>query len=111
MLAFRLACMLETGAREDQITAFNQPEPVPADRELQCYMYCMFRAYNATKPNGDVDVIDVYHAIPKQYNSVALKAIARCQPNIGGEDPCERAYAHHKCWKEIVPDTPQMGLT
>ncbi|XP_035891207.1 pheromone-binding protein-related protein 6-like [Anopheles stephensi] len=101
---FHSVCLRETGTSDDQIAQFNQPEPVEASRELQCYMHCMFRMHNVTRPDGEIDLIDVYHAIPKQFNSIALKVLFNCHKTVAAsEDPCERAYSHHKCWKEIEP--------
>uniref|UniRef100_A0A182VQK6 Odorant-binding protein 2 n=1 Tax=Anopheles minimus TaxID=112268 RepID=A0A182VQK6_9DIPT len=102
---FHTECLRETGVSDDQVAQFNQPEPMEASRELQCYMYCMFRMNNVTRPNGEIDMIDVYHAIPKRYNSVALKVLVKCHKTApASEDPCERAYSQHKCWKETEPE-------
>ncbi|XP_035772569.1 general odorant-binding protein 83a-like [Anopheles albimanus] len=106
----RTSCLKETGTSDEEIATFNQPEPVPSQpqsqsvsRELQCYMHCMFRAFNVSKPDGHVDLVEAYHTIPKQFNSMALRAFAKCHLRVQGDDPCERAYSHHRCWKETEP--------
>lgn len=102
---FRSECLRETGTTDEQIEQFNSPQSVQASHELQCYMYCMFRLHNVTRPNGELDLIDVYHAIPKQFNSIALKVLAKCNKSTGPiADACERAYSHHRCWKETEPE-------
>ncbi|ETN61507.1 hypothetical protein AND_006832 [Anopheles darlingi] len=116
MRTARTTCLKETGTSDEEIAAFNQPEPVvpsesqsqpaPAPvpaRELQCYMQCMFRAFNVTKADGNLDLVEAYHTIPKQFNSIALKVFAKCHSRVEGDDPCARAYSHHRCWKETEP--------
>uniref|UniRef100_A0A182Q4B9 Odorant-binding protein 2 n=1 Tax=Anopheles farauti TaxID=69004 RepID=A0A182Q4B9_9DIPT len=101
---YRSVCMRETGSSDEQIALFNRPETIDAPRDLQCYMYCMFRMHNVTRPDGEVDPIDVYHAIPKRFNSIALKVLVNCRnAEQEGKDLCERAYLTHKCWKATEP--------
>ncbi|XP_050100490.1 pheromone-binding protein-related protein 6-like [Anopheles aquasalis] len=108
MRTARTTCQKETGTSDEEIATFNQPETVPsqsksASRELQCYMHCMFRAFNVSKADGNVDLVEAYHTIPKQFNSIALRVFAKCHFRVEGDDPCERAYSHHRCWKETEP--------
>ncbi|XP_055524378.1 pheromone-binding protein-related protein 6-like [Wyeomyia smithii] len=96
-------CVDETGVSEDSIARFNGPEVFDDDERLKCYMECLFRNFNVTKPNGDVDLIEVYHAIPKELNSVALKVLNKCRDIADGSTRCERAFSLHKCWKQTDP--------
>uniref|UniRef100_A0A182NL76 Ig-like domain-containing protein n=1 Tax=Anopheles dirus TaxID=7168 RepID=A0A182NL76_9DIPT len=101
---YRSVCMQEAGSSDEQIALFNRPETIDAPRELQCYMHCMFRTHNVTRPDGEIDPIDVYHAIPKRFNEIALKVLVKCRnTQQEGNDLCERAYRLHKCWKETEP--------
>ncbi|XP_058813897.1 general odorant-binding protein 83a-like [Topomyia yanbarensis] len=98
------ACVDETGVSEASIARFNGVEIFDDDVQLKCYMECMFRQFNVTKPDGDVDMIGVYHAIPKQLKTVALKVYNKCRDVVDGGTLCERAFSHHKCWKQTDPD-------
>lgn len=104
-VASRKVCVDETGVTEDSIARFNnEPEVFDDDERLKCYMDCMFRQFNVTKPDtGDVDMIELYHAIPKEYNSVTLKVYNKCRDVVEGSTLCERAFSHHKCWKQNDP--------
>lgn len=104
-VASRKVCVDETGVTEDSIARFNnEPEVFDDDERLKCYMDCMFRQFNVTKPDtGDVDMIELYHAIPKEYNSVTLKVYNKCRDVVEGSTLCERAFSHHKCWKRNDP--------
>uniref|UniRef100_A0A182PIX7 Ig-like domain-containing protein n=1 Tax=Anopheles epiroticus TaxID=199890 RepID=A0A182PIX7_9DIPT len=105
MERFHSQCLRETGATNEQVAQFNQPQPVEVSRELQCYMYCMFRLHNVTRPDGRLDLIDIYHAIPKQFNAIALKVLAKChQAVVQDGDVCEQAYSQHRCWKDTEPE-------
>ncbi|XP_055627816.1 general odorant-binding protein 83a-like [Toxorhynchites rutilus septentrionalis] len=97
------SCVDETGVSEDSIARFNGPEIFDDDERLKCYMDCMFRRFNVTDPDGEVNMIEVYHAIPKQLNSVALKVSNVCRDSVEGSTLCERAFSHHKCWKQADP--------
>lgn len=97
-------CVAETGVSEESIARFNGPEIFEDDEKLKCYMDCMFRKFGATKPDGEVDMIEVYHKVPRELNSVALIVNNKCRDAIQGANLCERAFSHHKCWKQMAPE-------
>ncbi|XP_055586876.1 general odorant-binding protein 83a-like [Uranotaenia lowii] len=101
----RRICIQETGTSEESIERFNAQPDVFADddEKLKCYMDCMFRRLNVTKPDGELDMIELYHLIPKALKTPVLKMYNRCRDVVDGSTPCERAYSHHKCWKQAEP--------
>lgn len=97
-------CVDETTVSEDSIARFNGPDIFDDDEKLKCYMDCMFRKFNVIKPDGEVDMIEVYHKIPKQLKSVALIVNNKCRAAVDGSSHCERAFSIHKCWKQMAPE-------
>ncbi len=64
-------------------------------------MNCIFVEAKVVDDNGDVHFEKIETHIDKldaEIQDIAKNFLANCR-NIKGDDPCERAFSVHKCWK------------
>uniref|UniRef100_A0A182JGY5 Uncharacterized protein n=1 Tax=Anopheles atroparvus TaxID=41427 RepID=A0A182JGY5_ANOAO len=95
-------CVAETGVLRTAIKRFSDEDIFEDDRNLMCYMSCMFRKSNVTDANGELHLGRLMELVPVEFEDVLLRMGIRCtKPK--GKDLCERAFWFHKCWKTADP--------
>ncbi|KAG4073100.1 hypothetical protein HA402_009519 [Bradysia odoriphaga] len=96
----RISCMGKTGVTAEAIKEFSDGE-LHDDPKLKCYMNCVFNEAKVVDDKGDVhfEKIDTHIAqLDDEIRHIAENFLANCR-SIKGDDPCERAFSVHKCWK------------
>lgn len=66
-------------------------------------MDCIFKEADVVDENGDVhfEKIDTHVAkLDEEIRHIGENFLANCR-NIKGDDPCDRAFSVHKCWKQF----------
>lgn len=75
------------------------------DEKLKCYMNCLFHEAKLIDDNGEVHFEKIHTHVDKwdeEIRAIAKNILAPCTTPVG-DNPCERAFSVHKCWKTTDP--------
>nr|AXS77544.1 odorant binding protein OBP12 [Sitodiplosis mosellana] len=100
----RIVCQEKTGVTDEAIREFSDGE-IHEDEALKCYMDCLFKEARVVDENGELHLEKLATHIEKldeEIQMIAIRMGKKCL-RVKGENQCERAFWHHKCWKTADP--------
>lgn len=94
----RAHCQKETGVAEELINKAEIGE-FPDDQDFKCFVKCFHTQVGYLNDAGEPQLEIIKENLPENHRERAHQIIAKKCINIEG-DPCEKAFALHKCFYE-----------
>ena len=79
-------CVQETGIEEDWTMQLIKGA-MPEDRNIGCYLHCMFDTVGLVSPEGHIRFQDVMHLLPARHQEVLTDVVSRCDTVREYESP------------------------
>lgn len=94
---FREDCTKETKVNPELIDRADRGD-FSDDRNLKCFAKCFYLKAGFINDAAELQLDVIKSKIPKEANRErALEIIEKCK-DVKGSDPCETAYAIHRCY-------------
>ncbi|KAJ6635704.1 General odorant-binding protein 69a [Pseudolycoriella hygida] len=98
----RKTCQAEVNVSDDLIEK-SKNGYLPENKELQCYIDCLFRTVGLYDDKGNIIFDEVAHLIPIEIKEKLDAVSAKCK-TIHGSNKCETAWLTVKCYFEADPE-------